>query len=477
MRSFNHARVITLLCVAASLAAPAQTFKTMVNFNFGDGAYPQYMTLAQGRDGNMWGTTASGGVAIYGTAFRMTPGGELTKVFNFDSAYGTYLYAGLVLGRDNDFYGVTSSGGTYSAGTVFTLSPTGSLTVLSAFDGTNGLRTIGALTQGTDGNFYGTTSYGGNNSCLPPGCGTIFKITPSGTLTTLYEFDGPHGANPYGGLVQATDGNFYGTTFAGGTSTNCYGNAGCGTVFSLTPAGVLTVLYRFSSSDGAGPDATLVQGSDGSFYGTTEAGGANGVGTVFVITRAGSLTSLHNFSRGADGFGPIAPLVEGTDRNFYSTTFEGGSSGLGTVFQITPSGTLTTLHTFSGSDGAAPASGLVQHTNGLFYGTTESGGTATKGICGPTNGCGTVFSLDMGLGPFIKTTTTLGKVGSRVQILGTGLTGSTSVTFNGTSATTFTIDGDTYMTAIVPTGATTGPRQVTTPTGTLSSNVNFRVAP
>jgi len=478
MRSPVWKRIASVcaLWLASSLAGSAQTFKTLVNFNGANGSHPALVILAQGRDGNLWGTAQSGGIFSYGTIFRLTPGGTLTTAYSFDLATGAFPDVGLTLGRDNYFYGVNGGGGVNGYGVVFTITPTGSYTVIFNFDGTNGTAPEDALTQGIDGNFYGTTSYGppGVGPCGANGCGTIFKISPKGTATTLWVFDlNPDGAFPLGGLLQATDGNFYGTASAGGIPNVCTPYEGCGTVFRITPGGTLTLIHRFQFTDGAYPAAGLIQGSDGNLYGTTEFGGTNKHGTVFKITLGGTLTTLYNFTGSADGKLPYAPLVEGTDGNFYGTTVSGGSSiacagGCGTIFQITSAGVLTTLHTFTGTDGDESVGGLVQHSNGLFYGTTEFGGASDLG---------TIFSIDMGLGPFIKTTTTLGKVGSRVQILGQGLTGSTSVTFNGTPAMTFNVDGDTYMTAIVPTGATTGPVQVTTPTGTLTSNVNFRVAP
>src|SRR5208337_4428285 len=191
------------------------------------------------------------------------------------------------------------------------------------------------------------------------GVGTVFTITPGGTLTTLYSFCSQSGctdgANPYAALVQGTDGNFYGTTLGGAAN---------GTVFKMTPGGTLTTLYTFCyGCTGVSPYAALVQGSDGNFYGTTSFGGANGDGTVFRITPSGTLTTLHSFD-GTDGAAVYAGLVQGTDGNFYGTTAQGGGSGVGTVFTITPGGTLTTLYSFcsqSGcTDGANPYAALVQ---------------------------------------------------------------------------------------------------------------------
>lgn len=291
-------------------------------------------------------------------------------------------------------------------------SPAQTLTTLVGFNGNNGGGPWAPLIQGTDGNFYGTTlaggndaPYCGNNLANLPGCGTIFRVTPSGDITTIYSFcpQGmcPDGSGPNGGLVQGTDGNFYGTTTGGGiTNPPCY-SAGCGTVFRITPAGVLTTLHSFCSqlncSDGTDPLGGLVQGADGNFYGTTFGGGANGIGygTVFKITPSGTLTTIYSFcyqSGCPDGDEPYAGLVQGADGNFYGTTSMGGTNfNNGTVFKITPGGTLTTLYRFcipgACPDGGVPFAGLAQGTDGNFYGTTTRGGST---------GNGTVFKMTPG---------------------------------------------------------------------------------
>ena len=246
-----------------------------------------------------------------------------------------------------------------------------------------------------DGNFYGTTAGGGGGNCWI-GCGTIFRITPGGTFTTLYTFSGSDGSNPYAGLLLGTDGNLYGVTSSGGTQQG-YG----GTVFKITPSGALTTLYIFCSqnlpcSDGAYPVGTLVQGADGNFYGTTEVGGDPecpidevGCGTTFKITPTGTLTTLHVFN-GNDGADLLAGLALGYDGNFYGAAAQGGAfcnslgqPGCGTVFRMTPAGTLTVLHNFNGSDGSYPAGALLVADDGNLSGTTAGGGS----------GYGTVFSL------------------------------------------------------------------------------------
>jgi uncharacterized repeat protein (TIGR03803 family) len=331
-------------------------------------------------------------------------------------------------------------------------------TTVHSFDGTDGKQVFAGLVQAANGYFYGATGAGGTEDA-----GTIFKITPSGKLTTLYSFCSqsgcPDGVAPDATLVPATNGDLYGTTLFGGASNACSG--GCGVVFKITLTGTLTTLHSFDSTDGDAPRA-LVRATDGNFYGTATQGGANGYGTVFKITPSGKLTTLDSF--GPYGF-PEATLVLATDGNFYGTTSSGGTAGDGTIFKITPSGKLTTLHTFDGTDGEFTAAALVQDTNGKFYGTAPNGGA---------NGDGTVFSLSVGLGPFVETQPTSGKVGSAVKILGTNLIGATSVTFNGTTAV-FKVVSASLITTDVPTGATTGTVEVTTPKGTLKSNVAFRV--
>jgi uncharacterized repeat protein (TIGR03803 family) len=244
--------------------------------------------------------------------------------------------------------GAASGGGASGNGTVFEITPDGFLTTLHSFTGYDGRSPVACLVQCSDGNFYGTTSYGGASSC-----GTVFRITTSGTLTTIHSFDGTDGANPIAGLVEGTDGGLYGTTNAGG-------NSSYGTVYRITPAGVLTTIYSFTGPDGAYPLAVLVQGSDGSLYGSTEYGGAGYVdnpfscaGTVFKVSPAGVLTTLHLFTV-SDGANPIGGLVEGGDGNFYGSTSAGGASNLGTVFMITQGGVLSNLHSFTGVDGENP---------------------------------------------------------------------------------------------------------------------------
>jgi uncharacterized repeat protein (TIGR03803 family) len=214
------------------------------------------------------------------------------------------------------------------------------------------------------------------------------------------------------------------------------------------------------------PNGPLMQASDGNFYGASVGGGSLGLGTVYKMSLGGTISILYSFMGGpADGAQPFGGLVQATDGKLYGPTQTGGTSGNGTLFQITTTGTYKSLYSFASSVGAQPSVAVMQHTNGLFYGTA-AGGADNDGV---------VYSLDMGLGPFVTFVGGSGHVGQTAEILGQGLTGTTGVTFNGVAATRFSVVKDTYMTAVVPPGATTGPVVVTTPGGTLTSNKNFRI--
>jgi uncharacterized repeat protein (TIGR03803 family) len=485
--------VVFVLCAATAIAVPGQTFTTLVGFDGTDGAAP-YAGVIQATDGNFYGTTVGGGASNYGTVFKMTASGTVTTLYSFCSQSGctdgSRPYAGLIQASDGDFYGTTEGGGKRNKGTVFRITSSGALTTLHSFcsqsDCADGAYPDGALVQASDGDFYGTT-YGVQGIDTLAGYGTVFKITPSGALTTLHNFCSQSGCtdgiNPQAGLVQAANGDLYGTTQNGGAYGLSYG-----TVFKITPSGTLTTLHSFCAqtnsegfcTDGYAPYAKLVQALNGDLYGTTNVGGVTDDGTVFKITPGGALTTFYSFcaqSGCPDGEIPQAALVQATNGDLYGTTPGGGivghcvvSFGCGTIFEITPGGGLTTLYSFCFqdrcTDGAEP-SALFQATDGNFYGTTGHFGVS---------GGGTAFSLSVGLGPFVETQTTFGNVGAAVNILGTDLTGATSVTFNGTAAQ-FTVVSPSLITTTVPSGATTGTIQVVTPGGTLSSNVPFRVLP
>jgi len=464
---------IALFCIATAAIAPAQTFHLLHSFNGTDGANP-YVGLVQGTDGNLYGTTIDGGVNGAGNVFKMTVGGKVTSLYDFCSQTnctdGEYPVTVLIEGTDGNFYGTTQSGGTYGIqdggyGTIFKITPGGTLTTLHSFSGSDGAAPYGSLMLAANGDFYGTADVGGTY-----GAGTLFTITSSGVLTTLYNFCSQNrctdGQYPAGQLLQAADGNLYGVTHAGGDYAACNVD-GCGTIFKMTLSGRLTTLHTFDATDGDYPYGGVIEGPNNLLYGTTSAGGASDDGTIYTIDSSGTFNTLYNFS-GPDGSQPYAMLL-GSDGNFYGTTLYGYGDGpypRGSVFEITAGGTLTNLYTFTGRRGKNPYAGLVQHTDGAFYGTAYFGGADNDGI---------VFSVSTGLPPFVAMQPASGNIGVAITILGTKLKGATAVSFNGTPAA-FTVVSGSEIIANVPAGATSGTVTVTTPKGgTLKSNVEFQV--
>jgi uncharacterized repeat protein (TIGR03803 family) len=489
--------------------SPSLGFRTLIDFGGADGGNPAG-SLVQGLDGNLYGTTYDGGNAFdtcagstCGTVFKISPSGVLTTLYSFCSlancADGGGPAGPLVLATDGNFYGITEFGGTgagcYAAnacGTVFKITPSGTLSTIynwcsqpNCADGAYGeFPEAGTFVQATDGSFYGANDSGG-----AAGAGTAFKLTSSGSLTTLHTFcsqtNCTDGANPTGGVTQAADGNFYGTTYSGGA-------IGVGTVYKITPTGALTILHSFCSqtdcTDGAYPSGPVTQATDGHIYGTTTFGGANinsaacqdqGVsycGTIFEITRSGALTTVYSFcslANCADGASPEYRLVQANDGNLYGSTVggDGGSNQYGvTLFKLTPAGKLTTLYSFNTAFQNPEA--LFQATSGIFYGVTAEGGSNNcSGLP-----CGIAFSLDTGLGPFVETVPASGRVGEVVRILGNDLLDATQVSFNGTMAD-FTVISRSEISATVPSGATTGFVTVTSSGKQLQSNVKFQVLP
>jgi uncharacterized repeat protein (TIGR03803 family) len=434
--------------------APAQTHKLSVLYNFGsNGGDPEDPEppgiISQGRDGNLYSTTYSGGSTQDGTVFKITPTGKMTILYDFDNTQGVDPTSGLTLATNGKLYGAASLGGASSYGTLFKTTPGGTLTTLYNFTGGNdGGFPSGPPIQSTDGNLYGTVGGGGKF-----GCGTVYKVAHAEKVITLHQFDGKNGCSPASPLSLGSDGNFYGITRTGG-------NADYGLIFKVTPTGRFTVIYRLGRR--TGPAYALILANDGDFYGATTSGG-QGYGTVFKITPAGKLTILHNFTE-IEGYAPPTGLMEATDGNFYGTR-GGGADNYGSIFKITPRGHFKVLYYFDDTTGAFPLGNLIQRTNGILYGETNLGGTA---------GYGVFYKLDIGLKPFVSFVSAAGNVGEIIEILGQGFVGTKAVSFNGTAAT-FKVISDTYLTAIVPKGATTGFVTVATTKGKLKSNKKFRV--
>jgi uncharacterized repeat protein (TIGR03803 family) len=379
--------VLFTLCLISSTAY-AQTVTVVHAFNGTNGELPRYGSLVQSHDGALYGTTQAGGSAGLGVIFKQqTTGNGNAVVHSLSGSDGSFLIGGLTLATDGNYYGTSVQGGTAKDGTLFKVSPQGAFTVLYSFTGgTDGAFPSPAPIEGADGSFYGIT--GGSDPIHP----TVYKFTAPNTLTTIYAF--PDFGLIAAPLLQTSDGALYAVDFLGGTY-------GCGVVVKLSPTGVLKATHSFGETAcvGKNPDkpvGALIQGADGSVYGTDSGGGTSNDGAIFKLdAQTGQLTVLYSFgSITNDGIGPAAGLVEGTDGNFYGNTTGGGAAGAGTIFKIAPSGTYTQLYSFPKARGTLPLpqAALTQHANGAFYGTTEFGGSSVLG---------TIYKLDMGLGPFV----------------------------------------------------------------------------
>jgi uncharacterized repeat protein (TIGR03803 family) len=474
--TFAFALASAALNLSLAVCAEAQTFTTLENFTGSNGSVPFFGSMVQATNGHYYGSTHFGGNKGYGVIFLVASAGELTDLYSFCSlpacADGEFPVVAPILGDDGNLYGTTTSGGnsTYS-GTAYKLTTAGKLTTLYTFCPklfcSDGEYPMG-LIQASNGNFYGVAEKGGKYQY-----GTFFELGSAGQFKLLHTFCAQQrcvdGATPEASPMQASDGNFYGTASSGGSH-------GQGVVYKITPAGSYTVLYNFCSragcADGAAPEAPLVQDANGNFYGTTIIGGSSGNGTVFEITPSNHYTVLHSFDY-TDGADPQAAPTLANDGNLYGVTTLGSNGGNskdigGNIFQITPDGVYTSLYNFCNSStctGYDAAFAILQGTDGIFYGASASGGTESDGI---------VYSFSNNLSPLVKTLPVAGKVGKSINILGNGLTGSTSVTFNGVPAA-FTVESDTYIRATVPEGATSGVVSVATPSGTLNSNPQFVV--
>jgi uncharacterized repeat protein (TIGR03803 family) len=465
--------------------SPSGTLFVPYSFDRTNGSGPQG-GLTLGRDGNFYGTTQGGGSSQMGTVFKTTPTGTVTVLHNFSGGSdGSGPYAAPIQGSDGNFYGTTDFGGATSQGTFYKITSSGAYTMLYAFDGTHGSNPVGQLVQGSDGNFYGTTELGGTNSN-----GVVYKITSSGKITVIYNFDGSiHGGLPVSPLVQGNDGNFYGTTLSYGTGTG-------GVIFKITAAGHLTVLHNLNgSTDGARPFGGLVQATDGKFYGTTTSGGSTGGGTIYKITPAGAFSVLYNFD-GATAAGPQVTLLQHTNGLLYGDTATGGPQSKGAFYSLSLGlGPFVKLMSTSGRVGASVevlGQGFTGTTSVSFNGTpapfsvlsdtyltsTIPNGATTGFVTVTTPGGALVSNQKFRVIPQIKSfSPTSGPVGTLVTIEGVSLTQPTAVAFGGVKATTFTGISDTQVTANVPTGAVTGKITIVTPGGTATSATAFTVTP
>jgi len=464
---------ITMVFMFAGAVVPAQAQTPTLLHSFNDGqtdACAPRGNIVQGRDGNMYG--GGGACAGNGAIYKISPAGVESVFFSFPPQWTNCGGAGLTLGSDGNFYGACEGGNPATGmGSIYRLTPAGVFTDLHDFTGTNGdSLPLYPPIQASDGNFYGVS---GNETQV---CGNIYKLTPAGVYTNLHTFvfgSECHASN----LFQASDGNLYGTL------ADCEVVQGAGCVYRISTTGVFKEIHDFAFATGEAPCTGLIQGRDGKLYGATQQGAANGNGSIYKMTTAGVATDLHDFTNATDAscvnnVGPPVNLLQVADGSFYGVNPAYGPNGTGSIYK------LTTTNVFSAFlfpnppvDGDLPSSTLIQHTNGLVYGTTPSGGGGTKGC---PQGCqGTFFSVATGDKPFVslEPTQTAGNVGAKVGMFGQGFSSSSVVKFGGVAATSKTLTGTTYLTAVVPAGAHTGPVTVTTGTTTLTSPQTYKVKP
>jgi uncharacterized repeat protein (TIGR03803 family) len=470
---------------------PGGGLTVLYSFDGAQGETP-YGGLTLGTDGNFYGTTYYGGASNYGTVFKVTPSGSLTVLYSFTNGTdGAYPLAPPIQGTDGNFYGTTSQFNDGGPGSLYKITSSGKFTTLYHFDVTHGSDPFAPLVLGNDGNFYGTTNIGGAN-----GYGEVFKVTPSGKLTVLYNFDDTHGAYPVGPLVQGIDGNFYGTTSSGGTG------ATSGVVFKITAIGRYTALHNINkTSDGFQPYAGLVQATDGNFYGANSAGGAGDAGTIFKISPTNAYKTLYDFD-GTTGSTPLVTLFQHTNGVLYGDTEMGGTGSVspcttgqcGVFFSlnlglkpfvslVSASGkvgqTVEVLgQGFTGTKGVSfgGTAATFKVVSSTYLTATVPSGAVTGSVTVTTPGGTLTSNKQFRVTPqIISFKPTSGTVGTAVQITGVSLTQTTEVTFGGVKATSFKVNSDTQVTATVPTGAKTGHIAITTAGGTVTSSGIFTV--
>ena len=363
-----------VLLVILTQMAVAQGFSVLYDFSGGvDGKYPYSRLMLV--NGEVYGTTHEGGALGYGTIFKVNASGTETVLYSFaGSPDGAYPYAGLLHDAAGNLYGTTKAGGVSGYGTVFKLDANGTESVLHSFGGgTDGASPYAGVIRDAVGNLYGTTSGGQPDSRY----GTVFTIDSSGTETVLYGFTSTSdGGNPGGILARDGAGNLYGTAGSGGVRDS-------GLVFKLDTEGIESALYTFSGKNGdpIGPSSGLIRDDQGNFYGTSIAGGTHRNGTVYRVNTKGRETVLYSFAGGSDGAGPSGELVLDSKGRLYGTTVAGGAANFGTVFMLSGIGKEKVLYTFTGgADGGRPVAGLVRDAAGNLYGSASRGGKTNHGV-------------------------------------------------------------------------------------------------
>jgi uncharacterized repeat protein (TIGR03803 family) len=476
------------------------SFTTLASFNAATTGRVPSNGVTLGRDGKFYGTTVIGGDYGYGTAYRATSAGVLTRLASLGDPEGYYAENGVIEGKDGNLYGGASAGGNNYFGTIFKIAPNGKVSTLASFDQSTTGYVPTPIVQGTDGNFYGATMGGGAN-----GVGAIFKATRTGVFTVVAPLNTTTGSNPFDFLL-GQDGNFYTLTGAGGPSLG-------GTILRLTSSGALSQFAALTIGPLGGSYFRFMQDADGSFYGTASQTPNQPDGLAFKVNASGTQSTLANFASFDQGELPAGGLTRGLNGNFYGTTLFGGVPGNGVVFRLTPIGALSVVHTFTPTEANGSAGRLLRMADGSFFGTTFQNsnndapgllfrvtagglfqkwpvfdglhGSFPKGaltlasdgyIYGTTEqggiaGGGVVYRFTSSPPQVSQFSPTSGQPGQAVVLTGRYLAGTSSVTFNATSASKFTINSSGQITAIVPKGAATGPITITNPLGTASTNI------
>lgn len=462
--SFALAMVAIIGCIAASaIPSRAQIPSPTVAYQFQGGAtdvaFP-WGPMAQGQDGNLYGTAQSRGANGTGGVFKITPANVETLVASFPSTW-TNCGFGLTLAMDGNFYGACTVGGANNAGFIYRVTPAGVLTDIYDFLNrtTDACCPLGGLVLGENGDLYGTT---GDLSASSPQ--VAFSVSTEGVYKTLYTF--ANGNSLPSLLTAGGDGNFYGTE----ADADGFGNVGG--VFRISASGAFKLLYGFvSSTDVYYPSSGVVRDSNGKLYGTTAFPSGTGNGALYDVTTGGKVTDIYNFPATLNFDESANNMIQASDGNLYGASYNGGTGASGGLYELTSANVFSSYSFATESNmGGNPEAPLVQTTSGIIYGSNSGGNALTYGG---------LFQLNIGAAPFISLVTPVysGKEASTVGILGQGFSSKSVVAFGGTKATTTKLTGTTYILATVPTGALTGDVTVTTGSTVLSTTASYSITP
>ncbi len=460
---FALALIAVILAIAASaIPSQAQIPSPVVFYTFQGGTTDVYFPwgpLAQGRDGNLYGTGQGRGANNVGGVFKITPAGVETLVASFPSTWISCGF-GLTLAMDGNFYGTCQLSGANNAGFIYRVTPAGVLTDIYDFVPADACCPLGGLVLGANGDLYGTTGeYGSSNSPQ-----VAFRISTTGVYKSLYSF--ANGNSLPSLLTAGGDGNFYGTE----ADANGFGNSGG--VFRVAAAGSFKVIYGFDNTvNVSGPSSGVVRSSNGKLYGTTAFPSGTGNGALYDVTTGGVLTDIYNFPAALNFDESANNMMQASDGNLYGASYNGGTGASGGLYEVTSANVFSSYSFATESNmGGGPRAPLMQATSGLIFGSNSSGNAVTGG---------TLFELNIGAAPFISLVTPVysGEEASTVGILGQGFSSKSVVEFGGTKATTTKLTGTTYIQATVPTGALTGDITVTTGSTKLSTTAIYKITP